>query len=162
MYIKRTLNKRLTLYSGLRFPYHTKTKTSLRHSVTVGIGGNIGDLKRRFEHLYVFLKKEKLVKLEQTSIILKNPPFGYLDQDDFFNAVIVLKTNLNPVECLNYLLKLEKKFRRKRSFRDAPRTLDLDIIFYDNRVVNTKKLQIPHPSWSQRESVLIPLESICR
>ena len=59
-------------------------------------------------------------------------------------------------------MRLEKKFARKRSFANAPRTLDLDIIFFDNRIVNTKKLQIPHPSWQKRESVTIPLMDINR
>jgi len=61
---------------------------------------------------------------------------------------------------LTYLLRLEKRFGRKRSFENAPRTLDLDIIFFDNRIINTKTLQVPHPSWSERESVLIPLAGL--
>jgi 2-amino-4-hydroxy-6-hydroxymethyldihydropteridine diphosphokinase len=58
---------------------------------------------------------------------------------------------------LDYLLRVEKKFARKRSFANAPRTLDLDIIFFDNIVINTPKLQIPHKSWFKRNSVVIPL-----
>jgi 2-amino-4-hydroxy-6-hydroxymethyldihydropteridine diphosphokinase len=90
-------------------------------------------------------------------LILKNPPFGYTDQDDFFNSIIVLKTSLEPMAFLAYLMRVEKKFGRKRSFANAPRTLDLDIIFFDNRVVNLEKLNIPHLEWFKRESVLIPL-----
>ena len=61
---------------------------------------------------------------------------------------------------LDYLMRLEKKFGRRRSFANAPRTLDLDIIFFDNRVIKTKKLSVPHPSWSKRESVVIPLSGL--
>jgi 2-amino-4-hydroxy-6-hydroxymethyldihydropteridine diphosphokinase len=90
-------------------------------------------------------------------LILKNPPFGFVDQDDFFNSIIVLKVNMQPHVFLAYLMRLEKRFARKRSFANAPRTLDLDILFFDNRTITTSKLTVPHPSWSKRESVVIPL-----
>jgi 2-amino-4-hydroxy-6-hydroxymethyldihydropteridine diphosphokinase len=73
---------------------------------------------------------------------------------------MVLKTTMQPLEFLNYLQRVEKKFSRKRSFANAPRTLDLDIIFFDDRVLDTKRLQIPHHGWSKRESVIIPLMDI--
>jgi 2-amino-4-hydroxy-6-hydroxymethyldihydropteridine diphosphokinase len=67
------------------------------------------------------------------------------------------KTSMEPKEFLRYLLRVEKRFGRKRSFANAPRTLDLDIIFFDNRIINTKNLNVPHPHWYKRESVVIPL-----
>ena len=157
MYMKRSLNKELEIYSGIHFPYTSFAKTSHRYEVVVGIGGNVGDVRRRFEHLYFWIQRDKRVALLKTSLILKNPPFGYLSQEDFFNSIIVLKTSMQPKEFLAYLMRLEKKFGRKRSFANAPRTLDLDIIFFDNRVIKTEKLTIPHAHWSQRESVVIPL-----
>lgn len=160
MYIKRRLNESLTTFKGLRFGCKIKNRSSHRYSVTVGIGGNIGDVKRRFEHLFVYLKRDKRVELIRTSLILKNPPFGFIEQDDFFNSIIVLKTSMQPLVFLNYLMRLEKIFARQRSFANAPRTLDLDIIFFDNRVINIPKLQIPHKSWFERDSVVIPLSDV--
>lgn len=160
MYIKRKLSKSLTTLKGLHFGYKTRKKSFHRYRVTIGIGGNMGDVKRRFEHLLVFLKKDKRVELLQTSLILKNPPFGFTDQDDFFNSIIVLQVSMEPMKLLDYLMRLEKNFARRRSFANAPRTLDLDIIFFDNRVVKTEKLTIPHKSWFERESVLIPLSEV--
>ncbi len=157
MYLKRKLSSSLTTFKGGRFPYKTKKQSSKRYKVTVGIGGNIGDLKRRFNHLFTILQQDRRVELIQTSLILKNPPFGYKPQDDFFNSIVILQVDMQPAIFLNYLLRLEKKFARQRSFANAPRTLDLDIIFFDNRIVKTKKLTIPHVSWSNRESVTIPL-----
>ncbi|MCW8838471.1 MAG: 2-amino-4-hydroxy-6-hydroxymethyldihydropteridine diphosphokinase [Thiovulaceae bacterium] len=157
MYLQRKLSDELVLYKGLRFGYKTAQKTVFRHQVVVGIGGNIGDVRRRFEHLFYFLKKSKKVEVLQTSSILKNPPFGYLEQDDFFNALIVLKTDMQATEILKYLQMVEKKFGRQRSFENAPRSLDLDIIFFDNMYIKKDKLTIPHPHWNKRESVLIPL-----
>ena len=160
MYLKCKLSESLTTYKGLHFGYQSIQKTKHRYRVTIGIGGNIGDVKRRFEHLFIYLKKDKRVELLQTSLILKNPPFGFTNQDDFLNSIIVLQVSMQPAVFLDYLMRLEKRFARKRSFANAPRTLDLDIIFFDNRVINTKKLQVPHPSWSKRESVIIPLMDI--
>ena len=160
MYLNRKLSNTLSTFKSLHFGSTCRAKSSKRYSVTIGIGGNIGDVKRRFEHLFIYLKKDKQVELLQTSLILKNPPFGYINQDDFFNSIIVLKTSLNPLAFLAYLMRVEKKFGRKRSFKDAPRTLDLDILFFDNRVIDLPKLKIPHPEWFKRESVLIPLMDI--
>ncbi len=160
MEIKRRLTNSLTTIKSLRFPYKNEKKTSHRYRVTVGMGGNVGDVKRRFEHLFISFKKDRRVELLQTSLILKNPPFGYVDQDDFFNSIIVLQVSMQPLAFLSYLHAIEKKFARKRSFANAPRTLDLDIIFFDNRVIKTHKLIIPHAQWSKRDSVVIPLKGI--
>jgi len=160
MYIKRKINDSLTTLSGLRFGCKFQKKSSHRYRAVVGIGGNVGDVKRRFEHLYFYFKRDKRVEIIETSLILKNPPFGFTDQDDFFNSIIVLQTSMQPSAFLGYLMRVEKKFARLRSFANAPRTLDLDIIFFDNRVINTLKLQIPHKCWFQRDSVVIPLSDI--
>ncbi|WP_304546486.1 2-amino-4-hydroxy-6-hydroxymethyldihydropteridine diphosphokinase [Sulfurimonas microaerophilic] len=157
MYLKRKINEQLLSFHSLRFPLFKKIRTSHRYEAVVGIGGNVGDVKRRFEHLYIAFSRDKRVELFKTSLILKNPPFGYENQDDFLNAIMVFKTSMQPKEFLRYLLRVEKRFGRKRSFPNAPRTLDLDIIFFDNRNINTKDLQIPHPHWYKRESVVIPL-----
>ena len=160
MYLKRKLSESLTTLRNERFGYKTSKKSSHRYRVTVGIGGNVGDVKRRFEHLFTALKKDKRVELLQTSLILKNPPFGYESQDDFFNSIVILQVSMQPMKFLDYLMRLEKRFARVRSFANAPRTLDLDIIFFDKRVVDTKKLTIPHANWFERESVLIPLREV--
>ncbi len=160
MYIKRKIRDNLVILKGLRFPYSIKSKTSHRYQTVIGIGGNIGDVKRRFEHLFFTLKRDLRVELLSTSFILKNPPFGYTQQEDFFNSIIVLKTSMQADVFLDYLMRLEKRFARKRIFANAPRTLDLDIIFFDDRVINTHKLTVPHPFWSKRESVVIPLSGL--
>jgi len=68
-----------------------------------------------------------------------------------------VKTCLRPKALLRYILHIEKKFGRKRSFPDAPRTLDIDMIFYEKVQMNSKELTLPHPSWASRTSVIIPL-----
>lgn len=160
MPLKRSLSETLSVYSSEHFPWRNKLTFPHRHTVVVGVGGNVGDVRRRFEHLFFEIQRDKRVTLTQTSLILKNPPFGFTEQEDFFNTTVVIKTSMNARTFLAYLMRLEKKFGRKRSFSNAPRTLDLDIIFFDDLVMDTKKLTLPHPAWMERESVLIPLSGL--
>ncbi len=156
----RKLSDRLTLYIEPGFPISYKTATPFRHRAIIGIGGNVGDVKRRFYHLLVFLKRQKNMTVLHTGPILQNPPFGYTEQDDFFNSVIEVSTSMGARELLAFLLRVERRFGRKRSFANAPRTLDLDLIFFDRVKMNTPKLTLPHPHWSERESVVIPLQML--
>jgi len=138
------------------FPVKIK-KSNKPHKALIGIGCNIGNCIRRFKKLYRFLNFHPKIDILQTSIIYKNPPFGYLNQPFFYNSVMVIATNFSPYELLRFLLYTEKKFGRKRSFKNAPRTLDLDIIIYDNLKIDKPDLKIPHPFFKKRDSVLVPL-----
>jgi len=138
------------------YPFN-KSNSKFRHIVLIGIGCNVGNCIRRFKKLFLFFKSHPKIDIIATSYLYKNPPFGYLDQDDFINSVIVISTSFSPIELLNFLLYTEKKFNRKRTFKNAPRTLDLDIIMYDNIKLNTKRLILPHPYFKNRDSVLLPL-----
>ncbi|HIC77780.1 MAG TPA: 2-amino-4-hydroxy-6-hydroxymethyldihydropteridine diphosphokinase [Sulfurovum sp.] len=153
----KKLNKNNTLIMQKNYPYLSKSKSKKSYQATFGIGGNLGDVPRRFNHLFYTLKRSPFIEIVETSPILKNPPFGYLEQDDFHNALIIVKTCLRPKALLRYILAIEKRFGRKRSFQDAPRTLDIDMIFYEDIEMNSKVLTLPHPSWDKRDSVLIPL-----
>lgn len=146
------------------FPYERKrNSSSFGHRAVIGIGGNTGNVVRRFAHLFVFLRRRKdAIAIVETSPILKNPPFGYANQPDFYNAVMTVETRLNPRALLHFLLRTEKRFGRKRTFKNAPRTLDLDLIFYDDRRMERNDLTLPHPHWSERDSILIPLSFIQR
>ncbi len=155
--MKKKLNEELTLFYTNNFQKKIKTFSSKKYLVTIGIGGNIGNTKRIFDKLFLSLKQDRRFSLLITSPLLLNPPFGFLEQKYFLNGIITLKTNLSPNEFLRSMQRLEKRYGRKRSFQDAPRTLDIDIIFFDNKKINTKKLIIPHKDWASRESVIIPL-----
>ena len=114
-------------------------------------------MQRRFHHLFVYLQRERRVQLLATGPVLKNPPFGYHEQDDFYNSVMLLSTSMQPKAFLCFLQKVEKRFGRTRGFANAPRTLDLDILFFDERAIGKPDLVIPHPHWHERQSVVIPL-----
>ena len=139
------------------FPIIKKEDKNFRYKTVVGIGGNEGDVRKRFKKLYMYMQRSSLVSISETSAILQNPPFGYVDQDDFYNGVMVIRTSLSPRAFLKFLLHVEDVFKRKRSFKNAPRTLDLDLIFYEDIKIKSKKLSIPHPGWKHRDSVVLPL-----
>ena len=156
--MKEKLSPTLALFYSSNFPKKFNSNSLKKYSVIIGIGGNIGNTKKIFDKLILCLKKDSRFTLLITSPLLKNPPFGFLEQSDFLNGIIRLKTNLCPNAFLKAMQRYENKFGRKRSFQDAPRTLDIDIIFFENKKINTKNLIIPHKNWANRESVIIPLK----
>ncbi|SFV67040.1 2-amino-4-hydroxy-6-hydroxymethyldihydropteridinepyrophosphokinase [hydrothermal vent metagenome] len=160
--IKRELNTQHTLLKTMLYPSSYRQKGGYRYKALLGIGGNMGDVVRRFEHLFLYLKRSHFVNIIETAPLLKNPPFGYTEQDDFYNSLILIETMFRPRALLRYVLRVEKVFGRKRLFKDAPRTLDIDIIFYEDIKMNTKTLTLPHPGWMQRTSVLTPLSYMKR
>ncbi len=128
-----------------------------KYQALVGLGGNEGDVKKSFSRLLRLWQDDRRLHVEKTSFILENPPFGYLEQAHFFNALALIKTSLDAKGFLKLLLHVEKKFGRKRSFKNAPRTLDLDIIFFNGFEQKDERLSLPHPFWHERMSVLAPL-----
>ncbi|ADG92414.1 2-amino-4-hydroxy-6-hydroxymethyldihydropteridin epyrophosphokinase [Arcobacter nitrofigilis DSM 7299] len=156
--MKKDINKDLTLFFTPNYPRFIKQDSNKKYLITLGIGGNIGNTKQLFDKLFLCLLKDSRFDLLETSPLLLNPPFGYLEQKYFLNGIIRLKSNLCANDLLKIMQRYEKKFGRKRSFQDAPRTLDIDIIFFDNKKINTEKLIIPHKDWANRESVIIPLK----
>jgi len=152
---RKKLNENHTLIFTPHFPCSPNNRSG--HRALLGIGGNIGDVVRRFEQLLVYFNRSSFVHVIETAPILKNPPFGYVEQNDFYNSLLLVETQLTPKALLRYVLRVEKLFGRQRSFKDAPRTLDIDIIFYENVKMETKALTLPHHGWKQRASVLVPL-----
>ena len=156
--MKKKLSQNLTIFYTPNFPKKFNKTSSKKYLITLGIGGNIGDIKKTFDKLILCLKNDSRFTLLMTSPLLQNPPFGFLEQNDFLNGIIMIESDLCPNELLKAMQRYETKFGRKRSFQDAPRTLDIDIIFFDNKKINTKNLIIPHKNWANRESVIIPLK----
>ena len=96
------LSQKLNLIQTSRFPVQYTPKKLYKNRVIVGIGGNIGNVIKRFESLMQIMKKHKRVQITKTSIILKNPPFGFLEQDYFYNTIIEIHTSMNSFEFLKY------------------------------------------------------------
>jgi len=158
--MKKTVEGNLTLYFKNQYPMVLNKNSNKKNSVTIGIGGNIGDMFKRFNQLLLMLKKDSRLTVLKTSPLLLNPPFGYLEQNDFLNGIITIKTNLSAHQSLKVFQRYENRFKRERSFKDAPRTLDIDIIFFNNLKIKTKDLSLPHPDYKNRQSVQIPLKFV--
>ena len=156
-YIKRRISKDLIWIEGGHYPFRADIYREYRYRVLLGVGGNIGDTVRRFDKLYHYLSNRRDMSIIETSPILKNPPFGYLKQDFFYNALIEISTDLIPVELLKRTQMTERLFGRVKNFKDGPRTLDIDIIFHSLGRVEREFLKIPHPGWQERESVILPM-----
>ena len=158
--MKKIISSELILYFSNCFPYKNNYNSTKKNIVTVGIGGNIGNVPQLFKKLFLMLKNDSRFTVLKTSPLLKNPPFGYIDQNDFINAIIVIKTNLSAQQSLKAFQRYENRFKRVRSFQDAPRTLDIDIIFFNDDKIDTKDLKVPHIGYKDRQSVQIPLQFI--
>ena len=126
--------------------------------VFLGIGTNLGDRERNLQDALAVLS-QKMVILKESSIY-QTAPWGYLDQPAFLNQVIEAQTDLSSLNLLGFLKDTEKLLGRQANFRYGPRLIDLDILFYGNRIIQTPRLQVPHPRLTQRAFVLVPLAEI--
>ncbi len=132
------------------------------HIAYIGIGSNIGDKLQNCERAIFEILKADRHKLLAKSSLFKTQPVGYTSQDWFINGVIKIETELEAHELLRTLKTIESQLGRAESFRWGPRTIDLDILFFDDIEINTEELQVPHPLIQKRQFVLIPLAEIDR
>ena len=128
------------------------------HTVYIALGTNLGD---RLANLRAALRSlPTVVIVIEESPVYETPPWGYEDQPDFLNMVIKAETGLDPEPLLKYLKQLEVQLGREQNFRWGPRLIDLDILFYDDLVLKTPPLVIPHQRLHERAFVLVPLADV--
>lgn len=127
--------------------------------IILSFGSNIGNRVKNIEKALILLKKFAIYK-EKTSSFYFTKPAGFIFQPSFINMVGIFKTNLSPQEVLKVIKKIENKFYRLRFFKNAPRLLDIDILFYNSEIIDNKDLKIPHPRILERNFLLIPLLEI--
>ena len=128
--------------------------------VFIGLGANLGDPRRQIRAALAALEKIPATRLAGQSSLYRSAPLGYAEQPEFINAVAQIQTELAPRALLDALLEIERTRGRKRSFAGAPRTLDLDLLLYDERVIGEPGLHVPHPRMHIRAFVLAPLAEI--
>lgn len=134
--------------------------TRFWHEAYLGIGSNMGDKKAYLDEAVKLLDEVRGCHVEKVSSYLVTEPYGGVEQDDFLNACLKLKTFLQPQELLDRMHDIEQNAHRERIVRWGPRTLDLDILMYDDEVLETDDLIIPHVEMHLREFVLKPLAEI--
>lgn len=128
------------------------------HTVSLAMGSNLGNKKAYILHAIELLKEK--VTIVSIAPLYESKPVGYTRQDNFCNTALQAKTDLSPKNLLVFIKKIEKKLGRKKRFVNGPREIDIDIIFYDDMVIQTADLTIPHPRMHERDFVLKPLSDI--
>jgi 2-amino-4-hydroxy-6-hydroxymethyldihydropteridine diphosphokinase len=126
----------------------------------VGIGSNLAEPVRQVEEALLELDRLPHSRLVKRSSLYKSAPVGFADQPDFINAVAQLETGVSADRLLSELQEIESRHGRKRSFANAPRSLDLDLLMFGNSKLKTRDLTLPHPRMHERAFVLKPLVEI--
>lgn len=126
----------------------------------IAIGSNLKNPRAQVQSAFEELAMLPNTRLARMSSLYRTAPVGYEDQPDFINAVAMVETALTPRQLLEALLGIERRYGRKREFANAPRTLDLDVLLYNDTVVKEYGLTIPHPRMHERAFVMVPLAEI--
>lgn len=130
-----------------------------KEKAVIALGSNIGD-RRAYLEQAIALMEERAGHIVKRSSVIETKAYGYTDQADFLNMAILLETTLSPHGLLAVLHDIEAELDRTREVHWGPRTIDLDIIFYGDHVINDPELTIPHPDYSNRDFVLQPVKEI--
>ncbi|MCB0601246.1 MAG: 2-amino-4-hydroxy-6-hydroxymethyldihydropteridine diphosphokinase [Saprospiraceae bacterium] len=129
------------------------------HQVILSLGGNVGQVLDTFTK-----SRERLIRqvgpIINASRLYFTEPWGEPDQPHFYNQLLMLETGLSPLQVLHECQQIEIHFDRTRTVHWGPRTLDIDILFYDHLVLDTEELIIPHPRIHERNFILVPLMEI--
>lgn len=130
------------------------------HDVAIALGSNMGDSKKFLDDAVEKVGQLPDTKVNKVATYITTKPYGGVEQDDFLNSAMTIRTMLTPSELLDRLHDIEREAGRERIIRWGPRTLDLDILLYDDLVMDTEDLTIPHIEMHLRDFVLKPLAEI--
>jgi 2-amino-4-hydroxy-6-hydroxymethyldihydropteridine diphosphokinase len=130
----------------------------MTHCTYLSLGTNLGDRLKNLHTAITLLPPKVTLRLH--SSIYETEPWGYSDQPAFLNQILKTETALDPLELLAFLKTIESAMGRQETFRFGPRLIDLDILFYDDLVMETQQLTIPHPRIAERAFILVPLAEI--
>ena len=132
----------------------------LDHTAYVAFGSNIGDREKHIKNGIGYLQNNPEIEVVRVSGAYVTEPYGYLEQEEFLNGCLELRTNLSPQELLEELLEAEQKENRRRIVHWGPRTLDMDLLLYDDEIIREPNLFVPHMDMHNRHFVLDPLAEI--
>ncbi|WP_369581850.1 2-amino-4-hydroxy-6-hydroxymethyldihydropteridine diphosphokinase [Kingella oralis] len=132
----------------------------MMNTAVIAFGSNLENPTAQVQNALAAVVALPQIGSLKSSSLYRTAPVGYAEQPDFINAVALVETSYSAMELLQQLQQIEQQFGRQRSFRNAPRTLDLDIIDYARTASNTPELQLPHPRAHERSFVILPLAEI--
>ncbi|HCN61569.1 2-amino-4-hydroxy-6-hydroxymethyldihydropteridine diphosphokinase [Mammaliicoccus fleurettii] len=130
------------------------------HTAYLGLGSNMGDRELQLEEAIKLLNEVNGIEVIQKSPIYETKPVGYTEQPDFLNMCIEISTELESSELLKVCMMVEQQLHRVRVERWGPRTIDIDILLYDQSVIQSPDLEVPHPRITERAFVMVPLNDI--
>lgn len=136
--------------------------TSDTSEAYIALGANLGDREQTLMSAIMMLDKQEDIKVTACSDLYETDPVGYTDQPAFINMAICVNTTLSPQELLDRMLEIENQLGRVRHIRWGPRTVDLDLLWYEGVEMNTDTLILPHPRMQERAFVLVPLSDVVR
>ncbi|MCQ9292212.1 2-amino-4-hydroxy-6-hydroxymethyldihydropteridine diphosphokinase [Staphylococcus hyicus] len=128
--------------------------------VYLGLGSNIGDREQQLQSAVERLDQVTGIHVQHTSSMYETKPVGYVEQPDFLNVCLHIKTTLSPEALLHQCLRIEKELHRVREVRWGPRTIDIDVLLYGDEIIESEQLIVPHPRMTARAFVMIPLNEI--
>jgi 2-amino-4-hydroxy-6-hydroxymethyldihydropteridine diphosphokinase len=132
----------------------------MKYKAFIGIGSNLGSPSENCEKAIGLLHAEPEIAVVGQSNLYESEPVGEIEQNWFVNTTIAIKTSLVPDALLNAVLNIEKVFGRERREKWGPRIIDLDLLTYENQVIQSDSLTLPHPEMTKRRFVLLPLSEI--
>ncbi|ANS77327.1 2-amino-4-hydroxy-6-hydroxymethyldihydropteridine pyrophosphokinase [Paenibacillus yonginensis] len=136
---------------------HTSSELS---EAFIALGANLGDREATLMEAIRRLDLHPDITVTRCSNLYETEPVGYLDQPDFVNMAISVRTGLTPLELLRFMLETEQQLGRERNIRWGPRTVDLDLLWMDGLTLDTPELTLPHPRMMERAFVLVPMKDI--
>lgn len=126
----------------------------------LGLGGNIGDPRAAMAQALKTMDEDADCRIKAVSDLYRTPPWGKIDQDDFYNCCALVETRLSAEALLERCLDIELGMKRIRLERWGPRTIDIDVLTYGDREYHSQRLEVPHPRMTERAFVLVPLADI--
>ncbi len=126
----------------------------------IGVGTNLGDKMQNIKDAVAALNKIPKLAVTRASSVYETEPWGYIEQDNFYNAVIEVETELSPRALLGVCLGIEGALGRVRKFKNGPRIIDLDILVYEGETLSCEELTVPHRFLRERDFVLVPLREL--
>lgn len=145
---------------GMEFGSVSVTIRRAWHTALIALGSNMGDSRRLIGDALETLRASNDIKELRSSSLIVTKPYGYTEQADFLNGAVLCRTLLSPQALLRFLQSVEQDAGRVREIHWGPRTLDLDLIFYDDAIIRTPTLTVPHPDMHNRDFVLRPASEL--
>lgn len=131
-----------------------------RHMAYIALGSNVGDRAGLLRAALRLLDEHPAIEVRRVSAVYETAPVGFTDQPAFLNMAAALGTSLDPLQLLRAMLDMESKLGRTRDIRWGPRTIDLDLLLYEEVVLEEEELTLPHPRMMERAFVLVPLADV--